>query len=190
MRGREFVVGDRVTVADFLIAYTLDWANESQLLDGYPVPPALAGTVAVSAACSLATAPILWLRFGQVPLLGVVANALVEPVVGVLLGLGLVTACVDLVAPGAAGVLAAATAGLPRTSPPARVVGAAPFAQATGRAPRWRGSVRSGRLLAGDGGRASTGVPDRRERPTEGRPRVARTRRVRARRRRCTTRPS
>jgi len=37
MRGREFVVGDRVTVADFLIAYTLDWANESQLLDGYPV---------------------------------------------------------------------------------------------------------------------------------------------------------
>jgi len=36
MRGREFVVGDRVTVADFLIAYTLDWANELQLLDGFP----------------------------------------------------------------------------------------------------------------------------------------------------------
>lgn len=32
MRGREFVVGDRVTVADFNAAYTLDWANEAGLL--------------------------------------------------------------------------------------------------------------------------------------------------------------
>ena len=36
MKGREFVVGDRVTVADFVMAYTLDWANEIQLLDGFP----------------------------------------------------------------------------------------------------------------------------------------------------------
>ena len=36
MRGRQFLVGDRVTVADFVAAYTLDWANEVHLLDGSP----------------------------------------------------------------------------------------------------------------------------------------------------------
>lgn len=36
MRGRTFAVGDSVTVADFVLAYTLDWANEVQLLDRYP----------------------------------------------------------------------------------------------------------------------------------------------------------
>jgi glutathione S-transferase len=35
MKGRRFVVGDTVTVADFVLAYTLDWANEVQLLDGF-----------------------------------------------------------------------------------------------------------------------------------------------------------
>jgi glutathione S-transferase len=33
MRGRQFVAGDTVTVADFIVAYTLDWANEVHLLD-------------------------------------------------------------------------------------------------------------------------------------------------------------
>jgi glutathione S-transferase len=36
MRGRQYVVGDAVTVADFVLAYTLDWANERQLLGGFP----------------------------------------------------------------------------------------------------------------------------------------------------------
>jgi glutathione S-transferase len=36
MLRRTFVVGDGVTVADFVLAYTLDWANEVQLLDRYP----------------------------------------------------------------------------------------------------------------------------------------------------------
>ena len=36
MHGRQFVVGDRVTVADFVLAYTLDWANEFRLLDDFP----------------------------------------------------------------------------------------------------------------------------------------------------------
>jgi glutathione S-transferase len=31
--GREFVVGDEVTIADFVLAYTLDWAGEARLLD-------------------------------------------------------------------------------------------------------------------------------------------------------------
>lgn len=37
MRGRQFVVGDEVTVADFVLAYTLDWAKLAKTLDGFPV---------------------------------------------------------------------------------------------------------------------------------------------------------
>jgi glutathione S-transferase len=36
MAGRQFVVGQAVTVADFVLAYTLDWANEVHLLDDCP----------------------------------------------------------------------------------------------------------------------------------------------------------
>jgi glutathione S-transferase len=36
MQGCQFIVGNTVTVADFVYAYTLDWANEVQLLDGCP----------------------------------------------------------------------------------------------------------------------------------------------------------
>jgi glutathione S-transferase len=36
MQGREFLIGNTVTVADFVLAYTLDWANEVELLDAFP----------------------------------------------------------------------------------------------------------------------------------------------------------
>ncbi len=36
LHGREFVVGDHATVADFALAYTLDWANEALLLGDFP----------------------------------------------------------------------------------------------------------------------------------------------------------
>ncbi|NIC36216.1 glutathione S-transferase family protein [Halomonas desiderata] len=36
MHEREYVVGDRLSVADFNAAYTLDWANEENLLDAAP----------------------------------------------------------------------------------------------------------------------------------------------------------
>ena len=36
MQGRKFVVGDDVTVADFVLAYTLDWATMAKVLDGFP----------------------------------------------------------------------------------------------------------------------------------------------------------
>lgn len=36
LEGREFMVGNRLSVADFNAAYTLDWANEEKLLDGAP----------------------------------------------------------------------------------------------------------------------------------------------------------
>ncbi|HUI12038.1 MAG TPA: glutathione S-transferase family protein [Xanthobacteraceae bacterium] len=37
MRGRKFVVGDAVTVGDFVLAYTLDWATVMRCLNGLPV---------------------------------------------------------------------------------------------------------------------------------------------------------
>jgi competence protein ComEC len=105
-----------------------------RLLEGYPVPAKLAAALAVSAVCSLATAPILWLQFGNVPLLGVVANALVEPVVGPLLGLALVTAVVDPVAPSLAHLLAGLNGWIAAyTSACARLVASVPFAQVGGR---------------------------------------------------------
>jgi glutathione S-transferase len=36
MHRRQFVVGDSVTVGDFVLAYTLDWAKEAGLLEGFP----------------------------------------------------------------------------------------------------------------------------------------------------------
>ena len=36
MSTRQFLVGDRASVADFVAAYTLDWANEIHLLDSAP----------------------------------------------------------------------------------------------------------------------------------------------------------
>jgi glutathione S-transferase len=36
MQHRQFVVGDQVTVADFVLAYTLDWGNEIGLLSDCP----------------------------------------------------------------------------------------------------------------------------------------------------------
>ena len=38
-----------------------------RVLEGYPVPRALAIVLAVSSVCGLATAPILWLQFDAVP---------------------------------------------------------------------------------------------------------------------------
>jgi len=36
LHGRRFVVGERVSVADFVVAYTLDWGHEADLLDDFP----------------------------------------------------------------------------------------------------------------------------------------------------------
>jgi len=36
MEGREFVVADRLSVADLVLAYTLDWAGEVELLGEFP----------------------------------------------------------------------------------------------------------------------------------------------------------
>ncbi|MDQ4029787.1 MAG: DNA internalization-related competence protein ComEC/Rec2 [Actinomycetota bacterium] len=99
-------------------------------LDGYPVPGALADVVAVSVACGLATAPILWLHFGAVPLFSVFANALAAPAVAPVLGLGLVAAAAEPLAPAAAAAIAW-MAGWPAAYLAwcARLVGGLPFAE-------------------------------------------------------------
>ena len=108
-----------------------------RMFEGYPVPHALAGVIAVSAACGVATAPVLWLQFHALPLLTVPANALAAPAVPPLLALAFAAALVGPVSPQAAGVIAwlngwcaAYLAGC------ARLVGGLPGAQ-----------VRSGRAL-------------------------------------------
>jgi competence protein ComEC len=74
--------------------------------EGYPMPDALAGVVAVSTACGLATAPILWLQFHALPLLTVPANALAAPVVAPLLALAFAAALVGPLSPQAAAAIA------------------------------------------------------------------------------------
>ena len=129
-------------------------------LDGYPVPRPLAGVLAVSVACGLATAPIVWLHFRAIPLYSVVGNALAAPVVAPLLWLALAAVALDQLLPDAAvalgwanGWLAAYLAtcarlvgGLPGaqiTSAAALglVVTAAAFLVAAVRLPRWRRSL-------------------------------------------------
>jgi competence protein ComEC len=105
------------------------------VLEGYPVPRKLAPVLAVSAVCSIATAPILWLQFGNVPLLGIVANAFAEPAVAPLLGGALVTAVVDTVSPTVAAALAQLTGIVAAyVALCARAIGALPAAQVGGRA--------------------------------------------------------
>jgi len=75
-------------------------------LEGYPLPRKLAAAVAVSTACGIATAPILWVQFQAVPLLTVPANALAEPAVAPLLYLAFGAGLTSLLFPPAAAVIA------------------------------------------------------------------------------------
>ena len=74
-------------------------------LEGYPVPRPVAGTLAVATACSLVTAPILWLQFGSVPVYSVLANALAAPAVPPLLWLALASVGLHSLLPGVAAAL-------------------------------------------------------------------------------------
>ena len=104
-------------------------------LEGYPLPRWLRSALGISVACSLATAPVLWLAFGRVPLYGVVANALVELAVGPLLALAFAAAAVDPVAPQLAALLASANGWVAAyVSACARLTAALPGAQAAGSA--------------------------------------------------------
>jgi competence protein ComEC len=107
-------------------------------LEGYAVPRKLLGVLALSAVCSFATAPILWLHFGAVSVVSVLANVLAAPVVAPILGLGLGAAATTPVLPGAAHALAWLNGWLVSyLAWCARAVGGLPHAQ-----------VHSGRVLA------------------------------------------
>jgi competence protein ComEC len=101
-------------------------------LAGYPVPAKLAGVIAVSTACGVATAPILWLQFHAVPLLSVPANALAAPAVPPLLGLAFAAALAGVVfAPAAAAIVWLNGWCAAYLAACARVVGGLPGAQVT-----------------------------------------------------------
>jgi competence protein ComEC len=101
-------------------------------LEGYPLPRRLAEIVAVSGACGAATAPILWIHFGAVPVYSIIANGLAAPVVAPLLGFALSAAAIDPVFPEAAAALAAANGWLAAyLAWCARAVGGLPYAQVT-----------------------------------------------------------
>ena len=101
-------------------------------LEGYPVPVRLAEVLAVSVACGLATAPILWLHFGAVPLYSVPANALAWPAVAPLLGTALACTALHPVSPQLAESLAWLNGWLAAyVASCARLVGGLPGAQAT-----------------------------------------------------------
>jgi competence protein ComEC len=101
-------------------------------LEGYPLPAGLRGGVAVSAACTLATAPISWFQFHQIPLLAVPANAAGGFVIAPMLGLALVCALLAPVAPPLAGALAWANGWLAAyLAACAHVFGSLPGAQLT-----------------------------------------------------------
>ena len=75
-------------------------------LAGYPLPPRLPEVLAVSLACGIATAPILWLQFGRIPVYSVPANALAAPVVAPLLGLSFAAAVAASFSPAGAALIA------------------------------------------------------------------------------------
>jgi competence protein ComEC len=105
--------------------------------EGYPLPDAFAGVIAVSTACGLATAPILWLQFHALPLLTVPANALAAPAVPPLLALAFAAALVGPVSQPAAHAIAWLNGWFAAyLAACARLVGGLPGAQ-----------VRSGRAL-------------------------------------------
>jgi competence protein ComEC len=77
-----------------------------RLLEGYPVPRRAGEAVAVSLACGLATAPVLWLQFGRIPLYSVPANAMAAPVVAPLLALSFAAALAASISPPGAALIA------------------------------------------------------------------------------------
>jgi competence protein ComEC len=124
--------GFELSFAAVAAIFTLVPPLARRLHDGYPIREKLAQTLAVAAVCGTVTAPILWLRFHQIPLLTVPANALAEPAMPPLLALALIAALVDPVSPGLASVLAWLAAQCAAyIALCARVIGGLPYAQIT-----------------------------------------------------------
>jgi competence protein ComEC len=134
-------------------------------LDGYPLPPGLRTCVAVSAACGLATAPISWFQFHQIPLLTVPANAVGGFAAAPMLALALVCALLTPVVPQLAAALAWANGWLAAyLATCAHIFGSLPGAQVTsGRAAAALATGAAGlgayAWRCGDRARSETGLP-------------------------------
>jgi competence protein ComEC len=99
-------------------------------LEGYPMSDGVREVLAISIACGAATAPILWLQFGRVPVYSLVANVLVTAAIGPLLGIALVGSLIEPVLPSAALALAWLNGWLAAyIAACARAVGGLPLAQ-------------------------------------------------------------
>jgi competence protein ComEC len=99
-------------------------------LDGYPVPHLLRDAISVSAACGIATAPVMWLQFHAIPLLTIPANALAAPAMVPLLELALIGAVLAPISPVATSAIAWLNGWLAEyLATCARVVGGLPGAQ-------------------------------------------------------------
>ena len=167
-----FDAGFQLSFAAVVAIFTLAPRLE-QRLEGYPLPGWLREAIAISTACGLATAPILWLQFHAIPLLAVPANAAAAPAVVPLLGLAMSAAAVHPLAPGVSAMLAQAD-GLCAAylAACAKVFGRLPFAQIRS------GWAAAALLLLAAGvwayacrdGRAEGGLPHHRYRPAKGEP--------------------
>jgi competence protein ComEC len=99
-------------------------------LEGYPMPRWTRDAVAVSAACGLATGPIMWIQFHAVSLVAIPANALAAPAMVPLLALAFASAAIAPVVPAGASILAWLNGWLAAyIATCARVVGSLPGAQ-------------------------------------------------------------
>jgi competence protein ComEC len=167
-----FDAGFQLSFAAVVAIFTLAPRLEERL-EGYPLPRTLREAIAISTACGVATAPILWLQFHAIPLLAVPANAAAAPAVVPLLGLAMAAAAVHPLAPGISvalaqvdGLCAAYLAAC------AKVFGRLPLAQIRS---GWAAAALA--LLAGGAwayacrnGRSEALLPDHRYRPAESDP--------------------
>jgi competence protein ComEC len=164
-----FQLSFAAVLAIFLLAPRI-----SAWLEGYPLPPGLRATIAISAACGVATAPISWFQFQQVPLMTVPANAAAAVAVAPMLGLALVCAVLTPFAPSVAALLAWANGWCAAyLAACARLFGGLPGAQI--RSPTAAAVLALCSLAAGAYAwrrgrhRPEAGLPARRERPAEDR---------------------
>ena len=167
-----FDAGFQLSFAAVIAIFTLAPRLEERL-EGYPLPRTLREAIAMSTACGVATAPILWLQFHAIPIVAVPANAAAAPAVVPLLGLAMAAAAVHPLAPGISAALAQAD-GLCAAylAACAKVFGGLPLAQIRS---GWAAAALA--LLAGGAwayacrdGRSEARLPDHRYRPAESDP--------------------
>jgi competence protein ComEC len=132
-------------------------------LEGYPIPAKVAEAVAISTACSIPTAPVAWVDFHAIPLLGVPANLAAAPAVVPLLACAAATAILSPLSGGAA-ALAAQGSGAAATYLALCAHAAASVPGAQVRSPRAVAVVTAGVLLAAayawrNAERAEAGLP-------------------------------